>query len=104
MKEATFKVLNDYDIEVAYSFSISLRNTLTIICSFLAALLAAILVLLRDAEDYSIFFTVGIIYLLLLLILLTTILIFKFLEERRRFLVQNKLEYLQKKYAKLGAR
>jgi hypothetical protein len=37
------------------------------------------------------------------MVCLVTVLIFNFLEARRKFLVQNKLEYLQKKYAKLGS-
>lgn len=37
-----------------------------------------------------------------MLAIVTLILVFVFLEERRKFLVQSKLEYLQKKYSKLG--
>lgn len=39
----------------------------------------------------------------MLLVIVNAILIFKFLEERRKYLVQNKLEFLQKKYAKLSS-
>ena len=104
MKESTYKVLNNYDLEVPYSFSISVRNTIATVCPFTTALLIGVMVLLRDAELYSIFFTVIIIYTFFILVCLVTIFIFKFLEERRKYLVQNKLEYLQKKYARLGER
>ena len=104
MNEATYKVLNNYDVEVGYSFSISVRNTIATVCPFTTALLVGVMVLLRDAETYSIFFTICIIYVFFVLVCVVTVLIFKFLEERRRYLVQNKLESLQKKYARLGER
>lgn len=104
MQERTFRVLNNYDYEVKYSFSISLRNTLISACPSIAAIAAAISILLREAEFYSVYMSLSIVYLLLFLGLVTSLLIFNFLDERRKFLVQNKLEYLQKKYAKLGSR
>ena len=104
MHEATYRVLNNYDVEVGYSFAIPIRNICITVCPFASALLVGVMVLLRDAEIYSIYFSVTIIYLLFLLVCLLTVLIFNFLEERRKYLVQNKLEYLQKKYAKLGDR
>jgi len=103
MDERTYHVLNAHDVEVPYSFTISLRNLLATSCPFLTALLLGIMVLLRDAELYSIIFTVAIIYTIFILVCITTIFVYKFLSERRKYLVQNKLEYLQKKYAKLGA-
>lgn len=41
-------------------------------------------------------------YFLLLLVIVNSVFVFFFLDERRKYLVQNKLEYLQKKYAKLN--
>jgi hypothetical protein len=49
MEERTYRVLNNYDMEVPYSFSISLRNAHTTLCPLLTALLIGVLVLLRDA-------------------------------------------------------
>lgn len=49
MKERTFRVLNDYDIEVKYSFAISLRNTLISACPSTAAIATAVSILLREA-------------------------------------------------------
>ena len=102
MDERTYHVLNAHDVEVPYSFTISLRNVLAASCPFLTALLIGVMVLLRDAEFYSIFFTLAVIYLIFILVCVTTIFVFKFLGERRKYLVQNKLEYLQRKYAKVG--
>jgi hypothetical protein len=45
---------------------------------------------------------VAVVYLMELLAIVNLILVFLFLEERRKFLVQSKLEYLQKKYSKVG--
>ena len=102
MEERTYKVLNNYDLEVSYSFSISFRNIIITLCPFLSALVTGVLILLRDEEYYSIFLSAALIYVLLLLVVVNAVFIFLFLRERRRFLVQNKLEYLQKKYNKLG--
>ena len=104
MDERTYRVLNSYDMEVPYSFAIPFRNMTTTISPFITSLLAVTLILLRDSNNYSVFFTIIILYTMLLLCMIITFLVFKFLEERRKFLVQNKLEYLQKKYAKLGTR
>lgn len=103
MHESTYRILNNYDLEIPFSFSISFRNTLTIICPFLTALLVGVLVLLRDAELYSVWFTVAVVYVLLGAVGVVTVLIYKFLTERRKFLMHNKLEYLKKKYAKLAS-
>jgi UDP-N-acetylmuramyl pentapeptide phosphotransferase/UDP-N-acetylglucosamine-1-phosphate transferase len=67
----------------------------------LTALLSGVLILLKDEEYYSIVFTVVLVYTVQLLVIIITVIIYKFLQERRRFLVQNKLEYLQKKYSKI---
>lgn len=48
------------------------------------------------------FLTIGVIYFIMVVSVVTMVLVFLFVGERRKFLVQNKLEYLQKKYAKLG--
>jgi hypothetical protein len=49
MDERTYHVLNAHDVEVPYSFTISLRNILATTCPFLTALLIGVMVLLRDA-------------------------------------------------------
>lgn len=102
MDERTIRVLNEYDIEVKYSFSISLRNTLIIVCPVVTAFVSSVLILLRDEELYSVYLAVIVVYLMELLGIVVLTLVFLFLEERRRFLVQSKLEYLQRKYSKVG--
>jgi len=47
MDEDTFRILNNYDEEVKYSISISIRNTLLIIMPMVAAILMGVLILLK---------------------------------------------------------
>jgi hypothetical protein len=68
----------------------------------IVSLVIAVIIFLRDSELESVIFSASILYFLLLLAIIIAIFIYNFLEERRKYLVQNKLEFLQKKYAKLN--
>jgi hypothetical protein len=103
MNEKTYKVLNNYDEEVSFSWAISIRNTIITMLPIAASIFSAILILLKDSEQEVIIFTSAMLYFFMILVIVNAVLIFKFLEERRKYLVQNKLEFLQKKYAKLSS-
>lgn len=103
MNEKTYKVLNNYDEEVRFSWAISIRNTIITMLPIAASIFSAVLILLKDSEYEVIIFTSVLLYFFMALVLVNAVLIFKFLEERRKYLVQNKLEFLQKKYAKLSS-
>lgn len=49
MNEKTYKVLNNYDEEVKYSWAISIRNTLITMFPIAASIFASILILLKDS-------------------------------------------------------
>jgi hypothetical protein len=50
MNEKTYKILNNYDEEVKYCWSISIRNTIIIMLPVITALFTALLILLKDSE------------------------------------------------------
>jgi len=79
MSEKTYKVLNNYDEEVKYCWSISIRNTIITMLPVMAAILTAILILLKDMEYEVIIFTSVMAYFFMLLAIVNAIFIFNFL-------------------------
>jgi hypothetical protein len=102
MSEKTYKVLNNYDEEVQWCWSISVRNTVITMLPVATSLFTAILILLKQSEYEAIIFTSVLLYFFMLVAIVEAVFVYNFLEERRKYLVQNKLEFLQKKYAKLN--
>jgi hypothetical protein len=79
MSEKTYKVLNNYDEEVKYCWSISIRNTIITMLPVMAAILTAVLILLKDMEYEVIIFTSVMAYFFMLLAIVNAIFIFNFL-------------------------
>lgn len=102
MNEKTYKILNNYDEEVKFSWSISIRNTIITMLPAATSLFASILILLKESENEAVIFVSVMLYSFMIIVIVDAILVYNFLEERRKYLVQNKLEFLQRKYAKLS--
>lgn len=79
MSEKTYKVLNNYDEEVKFCWSISIRNTIITMLPAMTAILTAILILLKDMEYEVIIFTSVMAYFFMLLAIVNAIFIFNFL-------------------------
>jgi hypothetical protein len=57
----------------------------------MTSLLASVLILLKENEVESVLFTTTLVYFFLLVVIIDSIFIYNFLDERRKYLVQNKL-------------
>lgn len=94
-------MLSNYNLVIPFSFSISFRNILIVISPILTGLLSGLIIFLKTVELFSILFVSIFLYLLVIIVLVTIYFIYKFLVSRKTFLVQSKLEYLQRKFALL---
>lgn len=101
MDERSFKVLNDQDKHIPFSFSISTRNISLSVLPLLTSLLFATAILLRDFEKQVVISLACSLYFLLALAIFLSVFISLFLQKRRKELVQQKLEVLQKRYNSL---
>jgi hypothetical protein len=79
MDERTYEVISGHDQQVAFALSISIRNSLLAAFPIVTALLAAVPVLLRDADYATVVFDACVLYLLLGVVAITLVLVYKFL-------------------------
>jgi hypothetical protein len=79
MEEDTYRILNNYDEEVKYSTSISIRNAILILMPIVAAILMGVVILLKESEYTAVYFDAIIFYVLFLVIIVTIIFVYKFL-------------------------
>lgn len=79
MEEDTYRILNNYDEEVKYSNSISIRNTILILMPIVAAILMGVVILLKESEYTAVYFDAIVSYIFLVAVIITVIFVYKFL-------------------------